>query len=231
MRIIEDEVFCSACGEMVEARLGEENFSLIKKDLANYKKYKDIYVYSCPNCDFVSCDISSEEGVLYSGFKDKNAEYKNLYNYSYLNGLDKELYDFHSQEVPANLYEAYSLIAKEQKDYEKCARLIFKSIELKNIMARKYKVSKAELGGEEDNDEEYAKLDKLIKSSIDKNRKQVNEYYDMAKEKSVFFKLLYIENLANTCHLAEAKKEYLQVLKKNKLDNDLKEYFENAIAM
>lgn len=225
MRIVEDEGFCTACGAFVQVSRGEENFNLSKKDLANYKRYKEIYVNSCPMCGFASTDITSEEGVLYGGIKDTK-EYRQILDCADLKGLDKELYEFHSTEVPAGLYEACTLVATAQKDYEKAVRLLGRTIELKKIMARKYRFSKDELGGEEENDADYEALDKLIKLSMEKNRKQILEYYGVIKNKNLFLRLMFIENLAQLSKFADAKKEFMTLSKKYKLEDDLKLYFE-----
>lgn len=228
MKIINDEGFCTCCGTYGELKYGQENFSIIKKDLANYKKYKDVFVYECKNCGFISVNIGGEEGVLYGDVKD-TYEYKQIYNYAYLNGLDTELYDNHSQEVPANLYEAYSLIALKQKNYELYIRIINKVIELKEIMARKYRRSQDELGGEEENDDEYDKLDNLIKLSIESNRKQIDYYFDFIENKSLYTKLLYIENMYAMGEKAKAKVLYEKLDKKIIFEEDLEQYFEQLL--
>ena len=161
MKIVEDEGFCTSCAIFGEYRRGEEDYSLIKKDLNNYKKYKEIYVYKCPNCGFISTDISGEEGILCSDIVN-SYEYKQFLDYSYLNGLDKELYEYHSKDIMANYLEAYSLALLKTKNYEKYVRAINRCIELKEIMIRKYKKSQDELGGEEENDDKYEKLYELI---------------------------------------------------------------------
>ncbi len=230
MNILQDEGYCNACKEYCTFVMGEDNFNLLKKDLENYKRYKDIFVYSCPNCGFPSSDITSEEGDIYNKIKTLQA-YKDIIDYADLKGLDKELYEHHSADIPANLYEAYVLIALAQKDYEKAIRLTYKAISLKQIMARKYRISKAELGGEEDNDDEYDKLDLLIQQSIDGNRQQIEKYYNQVENKSIFLKLLYIENLANMCKLSDAKKEFLLLIKKISISKDLKDYFNNLIKL
>ncbi len=228
MKILEDEGFCTCCGNYATYSFGDENFSLITKDLANYNKYKDIYVYKCPNCGFISTDITGIEGVLYSDVK-KSLEYKNVLNYAYLDGLDKELYNNHSSEVPANLYEAYSFVCLEAKDLEKYIRTVNKAIELKIVMAQKYRRSQDELGGEEDNDDLYDKLDTLIKDSILINRKQIDFYFTQFNTSNVFLKILYIENLANLGNKDEALTLFEKLSKKVILKEDLKTYILKVI--
>lgn len=223
MKILEDEGFCTCCGNYATYSYGDENFSLITKDLANYNKYKDIYVYKCANCGFISTDITGIEGVLYSDVIN-SLEYKNVLNYAYLDGLDKELYNNHSSEVPANLYEAYSFICLESKEFEKYIRTVNKAIELKILMAQKYRRSQDELGGEEDNDDLYDKLDGLIKDSILTNRKQIDFYFNQFNTSNVFLKILYIENLASLGNKNEALTLFEKLSKKVILKEDLKTY-------
>ena len=189
MKIKQDEGFCTCCGNFSEYNYGDEDHSFVTKDLNNYNKYKDLYVYECPNCGFVSTDITGVEGVMFGEVR-HNLEFRNSLNYTYLNGLDKELDNHHSEEVPANLYEAYSYICLAAEDYEKYLRTVNKAVELKYIMAKKYRRSQDELGGEEDNDDLYDALDKLIKDSIDFNKKQIDYYFTQIENKNVFVKLL-----------------------------------------
>lgn len=224
MRIVEDEGFCTCCGNLAEYKFGDENYSLVTKDLSNYKNYKDIYVYKCPNCGFISTDITGVEGVLFGDIRN-SLEYKNALNYKYLEGLDKELYNNHSDEVPANLYEAYSFICLASSDYEKYIRVINKTIELKEIMVKKYRHSQDELGGEEDNDDLYDKLDEMIKNSIETNRKQIDFYYTQLEHKSFFANLIYIENMAKMDKKEEANKLFNKLSKSILIKEDLKKYF------
>ncbi|MBO7527684.1 MAG: hypothetical protein J6T74_07320 [Clostridia bacterium] len=228
MKIIEDEGFCTSCGIFGEYRRGEEDYSLLSKDLDNYKKYKDVYVYKCPNCGFISSDISCEEGVLCSDVKD-SYEYKQLLDYAYLKGIDKELYEYHSNDIMANYLEAYSLVLLKMKDFEKYIRAINKAIELKEVMIRKYKKSQDELGGEEENDDKYEKLYELIKESISTNRKQIDYYYDFVESKNVFLNLVYIENLIAQNKQQQAKSLFEKINKKYKLSDDLKTYIQQKL--
>lgn len=228
MKILEDEGLCTCCGAYKEYSYGDENYSLVVKDLKNYNEYKDIYVYKCPKCGFISTDITGVEGVIAGGAKN-SLEYKNANSYSYLNGLDKELYDNHSSEVPANLYEAYSFVCLALKDYEKYVRTVNKAIELKQVMARKYRRSQDELGGEEENDDLYDELDSLIKQSIEYNRKQIDYYYTQIENKNIFVKLIYIENLCAMGKKEEAKQLFDILSSSTAIKDDLKKYFNDLI--
>lgn len=230
MRIVEDEGFCTSCGRLTDYKYGVENFSLIKKDLSNYKKYKDIFVYKCRTCGFISTDITAEEGVLFGGIK-KTYEYNQLLNYSYLNNLDKDLDSEMSLSNPAGMYEAYTLVAIEQKDYEKVVRLLNKTIELKLIMERSYRHLCAEVGKEEENEEEFEKLNQLILDSIKSNRDQIDYYYGLTENKNVFLKLIYIENKIALGEKATALKMFLDIDRKTRLDKDLELYFKSLLDL
>lgn len=228
MKILQDEGICTCCGAYSEYNYGDENFSLVNKDLTNYNNYKNIYVYKCPNCGFVSVDITGIDGVLCNDIKN-TLEYKEALNYTYLKGLDKELYNNHSAEVPANLYEAYAYVCLKAKDYELFIRTLSKAIELKLVMARKYRRSQDELNGEEDNDDLYDDLDKLIKQSIDANRQQIDYYYTQIERKNLFVKLLYVENLVALDKKKDAKTLFDILQKAYTLKSDLKNYFNNLV--
>ena len=139
------------------------------------------------------------------------------------------MYDNHSASVPANLYEAYAYVCLKEKDYEKFVRSLNKAIELKLIMARKYRRSQDELGGEEDNDDLYDDLDKLINQSIEANRKQIDYYYTQIENKNLFVKLLYIENLIALNKKQDATNLYNILEKSYVIKNDLKSYFNNLL--
>ncbi len=228
MKVIEDEGFCTACGNYLEYKYGEDNFSYIKKDLSSYQKYKDIFLFECPVCSFISDNISSEEGILHANVA-KTYEFKKLYSYAHLNGLDKELYNNFSSKIPANLYEAYALICLESKNFEKYVRVVNKCIELKELMAFKYSRAKDEVAHEEGNAEQYAELNELINEGIKTNREQINFYFQYVENKNVFVSLIYIENLIKMNLLEDAQKEFSTITKKHFIDDDLKNYFQNLI--
>ena len=228
MKIVEDQGFCTCCGNFANYKYGDENYSIVTKDLNNYNKYKDLYVYQCPNCGFISTDITGVEGVM-CGEVINSLEYKNALSYKYLDGLDEELYENHSSSVPANLYEAYSFVCLALQDYEKYIRTVNKAIELKEIMAKKYRLSQDELGGEEENDDQYDKLDELIKQSIQINRQQIDFYFSQTEQKNVFLSLIYIENLAKLDKKDEALKYFDKLCKKIQLKDDLKQYIQQSI--
>ncbi len=228
MKVIEEEGFCTCCHKYLYFKYGEENFSFLKKDLDNYVKYKDIFVYECKNCGFASTNVSAEEGVLYDHVKD-SYEYKQLKNYAYLNGLDKKLYNNYSDIIPANLYEAYSLVCLEQKNYENFIRVINKCIDLKTTMALKYSRAKDELAGSEGNNHEYEELDTLIKQSIKTNRDQIDYYFNLILTKNLYICLIYVENLVALNQVEQASRLFEKLKKKYKLQQDLLNHFNNLI--
>ena len=223
MKVLEDEGLCTSCGKYLHYRYGEENFSTIKKDLSNYNKYKDLFLFECPYCGHISTNIAGEEGILFDELR-QSYEYSDIMGYAYLNRIDKILYECHSQDICANWYEAYAYLLEKIGEYEKCCRALFKCIELKKIMKQKYKISQAELGGEENNDSDYEKLYFLIDESIKKNQKQFNLCYKNVSNKNVYLKLLHYENLVGQHQDKEACEELYEILKKYNLSVDLKKY-------
>ena len=128
------------------------------------------------------------------------------------------------------MYEAYSFVCLANKDYEQFVRAVNKSVELKLIMAKKYRRSQDELGGEEENDDLYDELDALIKQSIEYNRKQIDYYYtQIDRKKDIFIKFIYIENLCALGKKSEAKKLLDVITSSNAIKADLKEYMYNLL--
>lgn len=228
MKILEDEGFCTCCGAHGEYQYGEENYSLLKKDLENYKRYKDIFVYECPNCGFVSTDITNEEGVLYGPLR-KNKEFKEAYNLKYLKNLDKELYAGDFSEIPVNLYEAYSYVLEKSGDFEKKIRVLCKCIYLKEVMLRNYHRGQAELGGEEENDDEYEEFYTLLNQSINKNIKEIISCGEKITNLNLYDKLIIAESFIKLGKKAEAGKIVNDVISKNHAKEDLKKYFETLM--
>ena len=146
-----------------------------------------------------------------------------------MRGLDKELYDNHSQDIPANYYEAYAYVLQQNGKYESAIRFLFKSIDLKKIMAKKYRVSKAELGGEEQNDKYYEVLDFLIKESILNNRKQILDMFEKQKCSNVFLLILCLETLIEVGDLTKTKIVYHNIKKDYKLQPCLLTYVEDMV--
>lgn len=226
MKILKDVGFCTCCGNYSEYTYGDENYSLVEKDLKNYKNYKDVYVYKCPNCGFISTDIGGVEGVMFGEIRN-SLEYKNAIFCEYLQGLQNEhICEDFSKEVPANIYEAYSFICLAEKDYEKYVRTLAKTIELKQVLIRKYQASQDEDSFEDDEVKNYYdEVIDLINKSIQINREQIDFYFTQTELKNVFLKLLYIENLINLNKKDEAQNLFNKLTKSIILKEDLKQYF------
>lgn len=228
MKILQDEGFCTCCGFYGEYNYGDENFSTVTKDLTSYKNYKDVYVYKCPNCNFISTDVTGVEGVMFGEVRN-SLEYRNALSYADLNGLDKQLYNNHSSAVPANLFDTYAFVCLKSKDYEKYIRVVNKAIEQYELMQRQYQRSQDELGGEEQNDDQYEQLYKLINSTINTHRNQIDFYFTQIEHPSFFAKLLYLENLCNLNKKQDAQVLFNKLSKKVLMHADLKQYFQQKI--
>lgn len=227
MKIIQDEGFCTCCGNYSEYNYGDENYSLLAKDLKSYNNYKDIYVYRCPKCGFISTDITGVEGVMY-GVVRNSLEYKNAFNCEYLQGLQNEsICEDLTKVVPANYYEAYSFVCLAEKDYEKYIRTVAKAIELKEVLIRKYKAEQDEDSLEDDEEikDYYNEVIDLINKSIQTNRQQIDFYFTQTESKNLFLKLMYLENLAKLNKKEEAQTLFNKLNKNILLKEDLKQYF------
>jgi len=229
MDIIKDIGTCTCCNNYCEYIYGKENFNNIEKTLDNYNNYKDIYVYKCPKCGFVSTDITGKEGVLASSLI-STKQYNDYLNNSYLNGFDEESLDEqHSKAVPAYLYEAYSLICLEMKDYEKYIRVMNKCIELKEMTIRKYRFSQAECAEEDENDEEYEAIISLIKKSIQKNSMELNNNFSNLKIGNFFTIVIFAENLIRLNQLDKAKKIIDSLRNDINVNKDLVDYLDQKV--
>lgn len=225
MVIKEKNGVCTGCGQKLAFKFGQEDFDLNVLDLENYKKYKDIYVCECPFCGLISTDLSKNLGFLVAI---NSPEYQAAYTYAYLKGLNETLYENHSEGVPANLYECFAIYCK-QTNPEMYVRALNKTIELKLIMARKYRRSQDELGGEEENDAEYDELDTLIKESVKQNVKELLSAFTQIADANVFLKLIAIENLARGKKVEQASTFFKRVQTEHELNADLVEFFNHML--
>lgn len=212
--------YCGNCKTYSQFHFGTENYNPLKYDLESYKNYKDIYVYRCPTCGNISVDISNlSDAKIFS--EQKNSEkFLDILDYGYLDGLDLELFENHTTSVPANLYEIYAEIQKEQNNFEQYFRAMNKSIELKEMIIQKYAVSV-----EEDNDSEdydiLNDLSELMYDNIYEKREELCNTFSKLDKPNLFVCLIFIENLAKLGNISEAK-EYFKALQTNyNLEEDL----------
>jgi len=228
MKVLQDQGFCTCCGNYAEYKFGQENYSMIDKNLENYKKYKDIYVFKCSKCGFASTDITCVEGVL-SGEILKTYEFKQLLECSFLNGINYKLPNDYTEKVPVGMYEAYSQILLDVKDYEKYIRIINWVIELKEILKINYMDLCEEFAESDGNETDYKELFELIDKSIDSNRQQIDYYFGLLENKNVFITLIYIENMIALGKKAEATVLLKEIKDKKRLEDDLIEFFKQKI--
>ena len=101
-----------------------------------------------------------------------------------------------------------------------------KTIELKQVLIRKYQASQDEDSFEDDEVKNYYdEVIDLINKSIQINREQIDFYFTQTELKNVFLKLLYIENLINLNKNDEAQNLFNKLTKSIILKEDLKQYF------
>lgn len=215
---------CSCCGQNTEIYYGIDNYDSKIYDLNNYLKFKDIYVYRCYNCGMVSVDISKENNFLYDDVKNSN-EFINAYNYRYLLGFNDMLYENHSESVPANIYDAYTIMLKHSDNLELYLRTLNKTIELKQVMLRKYDKDVAEEGDQEEDLEIFNQLKDLMNKNIRSQQEEFIQSFKKLKNKSIFLYLTYIENLTYI-NKKEAMIQFNKLASSVKLNDDLIEYIQ-----
>ena len=218
--------YCENCKIYSERRYGVENYNPEKLDLENYKKYKDLYVYRCPSCGNISVDLANNaDATAFAKLKDKES-FQEILDYAYLDGLDLQLFESHTESVPANLYEAYAEMQKLQGNIELYLRAIQKAIDLKVLIIQKYEFTVQE----DDDEEDYEILDELtdlMYDSIDQNRKDFISEFQKHEIKNEFLCVMFIENLIGLEKYSKAK-ECFELLKNNtKIEKDLIKFVQN----
>lgn len=227
MKVLEDQGFCTCCGNLTNYKFGQENFSIILKNLDNYKKYKNIFAYKCRSCGFVSTDITGTEGVLYGEIKD-SYEFKQLDNSTYLDDIKACYEEDYTQVLPVGMYEAYSLVLIEAKDYEKLIRLLATVIDYKLSMKKKYRDYAFEVEGDKN---VLNEIISRIDASIETNRQQIDYYFPFLENKNTYATLIYIENMIEMGKVAEALVLLKQLAEKKRLEEDLIDYFQIKIEL
>lgn len=218
---------CSCCGTYSELNFGEENFDKTKLDLANYLAYKDIYVYRCPKCGFISTDITGKDNLLFNRVKNLQ-EFSDILNYAYLEGYNEAFYENHSKTLPANLYDAYAFMYKSSLDSEMYLRALNKAIEQKIALIKRYEYEVKEEGDKEDR-ENLKELEELMLENITEQSNQFASTYIGLKNKNVFLEIMFIENLVYLDELDEAKKQFKRLEGEYKLGQDLLDYIKKIL--
>lgn len=223
MEILERVGYCTCCNIYSQQLFGEDNFDPNTFDLENYKRFKDFYVTKCPNCGFVSFDLTrKEDSEKYLKIKGSE-ELEDLLDYDYLEGFDLEIYECHTKSVPANLYDQYCFMLSGSEN-EYYFRALNKAVELKEIILEKYRES-VEDDGDDDDREIFEKLKILLTKNIEQERKIfVTKFWDF-NDKNVFSILLLIENLVKLGEYEKAKKNFDWLCLEAKLDENLMSYF------
>lgn len=228
MEVSKKTDYCSSCGTYCEQNTGLETFSPSIFDLENYLGYKDFYVYKCPTCGHISFDLSKkEDGETYKKVKD-DEEFKNVFEYEYLDGVDLQIFECHSRSIPANQYDAYAYMKRQSEIDDDFFRALNKSLELKEMMLEKYAFTVEEDGDEED-EEILSELNELMLENMNENRELFVDEFLKYGNKNEFLFLMFIENLAKLGKTTLAS-ENLEWLKQNaNLKSDLIDYITDLI--
>ena len=218
---------CSCCGRNCEFHYGVENYNPSKLNLESYTNYKDVYVYTCSNCGLISTDLSGSDNVFYAKVKDSE-EFNDALSYAYLNGLNRELYENHSEGVPANKYDAFTVMMKASDNKEMYLRALNKTIELKELMLQKY-----EIDSEYDYDDEeldiLEELEDLAYENIDEARELFIDEVSNDKNSNVFLHLMVVENLCAFEEYKDAKRRFSIIKEQVTIEEDLLEYFNSLL--
>lgn len=218
---------CSCCGNNSELRYGEDNFDLSKHDLKNYLAYKDVYVYKCPKCGFISTDITSSDNLLYNRVKNLQ-EFADIEDYAYLEGLNELFYENHSKTLPANIYDAYAFMYKSSQHNEMFLRATNKAIEQKIALVKRYEFEVHEDGDKEDR-ENLKELEELMFDNISEQATEFISCYVGFVHKNLFLDLMYVENLVYLNELDEAKKQFRRLQENNQIEKDLLDYISKIL--
>lgn len=218
---------CSNCGTNSELNFGMEEFDQTKHDLKNYLAYKDIYVYKCPKCGFISSDITGGDYRLFQKAKELQ-DFYDILSYDYLEGLNEEFLENHSETLPANLYDAYSFMQGFGDNTELFLRATNKAIEDKIEVVRRYETEVFEDGedlADEEDVENLKNLEELMLENVMAQASGFIKTYKNFTHKNLFLDLMYVQNLIYLDELDEAKKQFRRLQSDYRIDDSLLEYF------
>ena len=227
MEIGKKTAHCSCCNNNCEMNYGIENYDMSKLDKENYSNYKDIYVYKCPKCGFISTDISGDDVKLYNLYKG-TTEFQNALRYRYLKGYNLiPMYDENwSAAYPVYNYDPYAIMYSNSPDTEFKLRTLNKAIELKENMKQRYLSDWYESHEEGEDEKDHNILQNLIKKNLIISCEKFITIAKSCDDLNVFLQLMLVENLYRIGNNSEAKKLYNLIKQKYTLSDDLKEYFE-----
>ena len=196
-------------------------------NLENYENYVNFDLQQCPFCGYISDDV--EKGyTMQTEETIKSKEYEYLYKYSYLQPSQKAINKNFLVSYPANLYECYSLVLFNNKDYKNATRALFKTVLLKETLVNRF-THQMEEDIEDLTNEEIAQFKSLIKSLNDSIYKNIETILNMSKnfENDIFTNLIYVECLIKLNKMQHANQLLTKL--KSKLNCDLLAYLQNKI--
>lgn len=219
---------CKNCNNTIriEELNGAINFNNLT--LSEYEKYKNFKVYHCPFCHYVSESIISEPTP--ENIRDiiNSKDYVFVLDYRYLDksGIDRDFWE-HDIIFPAGEYEANALICEKTGEYAGQIRSLFKCVELKEALIRRFTKLIYEDCDECDFTEEYGALINCLKASISMNLKEIFASYKKIKNPNIFTKLILVETHLKANETIEAKYLFTEI--NSSLDKELNNYFNGIL--
>ena len=218
---------CKNCNNTIQIEELNGGIDFNNATLAEYEKFKDFKVYHCPFCHYVSENIISEPVPEIVKDVINSKDYMFVLDYRYLDksGIDR---NFWERDIffPAGEYEAYALICEKKADYVGQIRSLFKSIEMKEALIRRFDRLIYEDCDEDDFSEEYGALIKCLKASISMNTKEIFAAYKKIKNPNIFLKLILVETYLKANLTIEAKYFFTEI---TNLNDDLVQYFNGIL--
>ena len=218
---------CKNCNNTIriEELNGGVNFNNLT--LSEYEKYKNFKVYHCPFCHYVSDSIISEPAPENVRDIIHSKDYVFVLDYQYLDksGIDRDFWE-HDIIFPAGEFEANALICEKKGDFEGQIKSLFKSIEMKEALIRRFTKLIYEDCDECDFSEEYGALINCLKASISMNTKEIFAAYKKIKNPNIFLKLILVETYLKANLTIEAKYFFTEI---TNLNDDLVQYFNNIL--
>lgn len=196
--------------------------------LKNYDEYKNFDLQICPHCEYISIDI--EDGY-FENCKEimVSDKYQIAKNYLYLNGLGHKLNENYMESYRASEYECFGILRECSGDIENAIRGYYKSVLLKEVLARRFEQQKLDDYEDESKEtlKEYDELKALLTKSIESNLNTIFLLYEKSS-KNIYLSLIEIECLLRYNEIDKANNIFNDI--KNNLKKDLVLYIEGLIA-
>lgn len=219
MKIKYVDLVCGNCDFVNEVPVSESNQTELS--LKAYKEYKDRPVYRCDNCDYCSYDLTQFDSKAQKIIESQ--EYIDTINYEELEGLT-ELWTPFIESYNAYDYKCASMIYEKLGDYDNAFVSLFRCVELKEALKRRYNFMYLEDKEDLDDDEiaDFKRLDNILYDSAEQDLDHMlHMFADVTKND--FNRIIYIEVLSRFEEYDLVKKVASQMT----LPKDIKDYIKS----